>query len=543
MHKILILIDKDYISFSVSVNDVSNENLNNTNIINTKNLRFTENYIIENLELVATFFQLIIIKNQIKKARIENIEISVTILELLKLLTNIEEVIFTEDKKLNYTISSLLLENKNLERIECYGLPEILFYKFPNGIVETRGEILFTSEFMEYNNIKTYSQIFNKEKITIDGFLDDVELDDLDYFFKENERLKKILIKKYNKKNLVSILKLLRSYCSKKILIIIYEDKETTDAIIKDVDFFRKLEKQYNINIRIKYSKEYKEKNQVKQLNITMFKTIAILLIIMGLLAFMIIKFTEKKEKEHFDVNLQIINDVIDDAVDDSDDLVDSTVVLPEVSNPVEENDNQDNTQSKDTYVSPYYTNYEQVYEKLLSINNDTVGWLTVKNTKVNYPVVQTDNNDYYLNHAFDKRKNLAGWIFVDYRNNMNELDQNTIIYGHNVHKNELLFGSLKNVLDESWYTNKENFNITFSIKGQEMSWEIFSIYTVEKTNDYLITKFNSSKSFINYVNDKKEKSIVDFNVEVKEDDKILTLSTCYNNSNYRLVVHAKKIS
>lgn len=97
MNKILFLIDKEYISFSIT-NNIDTENLNNTNVINTKNLKITEEYIVENLELVATFFQLLLIKNKISKAKIKNIEIAETILQLLKLLSNIEQVIFTEDK-------------------------------------------------------------------------------------------------------------------------------------------------------------------------------------------------------------------------------------------------------------------------------------------------------------------------------------------------------------------------------------------------------------------------------------------------------------
>ena len=128
-------------------------------------------------------------------------------------------------------------------------------------------------------------------------------------------------------------------------------------------------------------------------------------------------------------------------------------------------------------------------------------------------------------------------------QNIMDNIDKNTIVYGHNVHKNELLFGSLKKVLDSDWLNNSDNYNITFNIKGQEMTWKVFSIYTTEKTNDYLITKFNSNKSFINYVNDKINKSVYDFEVEVNDSDKILTLSTCYDNADHRLVIHAKKIS
>ena len=95
-------------------------------------------------------------------------------------------------------------------------------------------------------------------------------------------------------------------------------------------------------------------------------------------------------------------------------------------------------------------------FNELLSKNSDTVGWIEVKGTNINYPIVQTTNNEYYLNHAFDKTKNDAGWVFMDYRNDAKNFDQNTIIYAHSRY-NQTMFGSLKNILSSSWYNNKNN--------------------------------------------------------------------------------------
>ena len=74
------------------------------------------------------------------------------------------------------------------------------------------------------------------------------------------------------------------------------------------------------------------------------------------------------------------------------------------------------------------------------------------------------------------------------------------------------------------------------------MQWQIFSIYLIPVTNDYLITNFNSPQSFLKFVQKIKDRSIKDFGVEVKGNDKIITLSTCYNDSSKRVVIHAKKI-
>jgi len=156
--------------------------------------------------------------------------------------------------------------------------------------------------------------------------------------------------------------------------------------------------------------------------------------------------------------------------------------------------------------------------------------------------VVQAEDNNYYLKRAYDKTSNEVGWIFVDYRNNMDELSQNTIIYGHNIKRYGLMFGTLKNVLEDNWNTNEENLTISFSSKGKDYYWKIFSIYTIDTTNDYLITNFYSKDSYNAFIDKIKGRSIKDFNVEVQSDDKILTLVTCYIDLNHRLVVHAKKI-
>ena len=101
-------------------------------------------------------------------------------------------------------------------------------------------------------------------------------------------------------------------------------------------------------------------------------------------------------------------------------------------------------------------------FNELLRKNPDTVGWIEVKGTNINYPIVQTTDNSYYLNHAFDGSKNEAGWVFMDYRNDSVNFNQNTIIYAHS-RLTGSMFGSLKKHLNSSWYTNKNNHIIRLS--------------------------------------------------------------------------------
>lgn len=533
MNKILVLVDKKSLIFSKYNREINSEDLNNTNVINVKKLKFTEDYIIENIDLISTFFSLVILKFKIDSVVIKNLEIAETVLELLTKIDSIKKVYFSEDKVLSYTISSLLVENKNLEKIECYNLPDIMFYRFDSNKIYTRCKILSSSDFLKYNDINTYSELFNKEKIIIDEYLTDYDIDDLIYFFNTNKNLKKIELKRYSRQNLETILKFLDKNSLRKVTIVIYENSSTTKLILGDINLFNKLNKKYNVNIKIKYSKEYKNKNKIKELNIILFRNIIVFCIIISILLLVLFKILEKKDNEAINDNIDIITDVVENIGQENN--------TPELEETVVEEQEQEQEQNKNI-ITAYTTNYTNIYNELLKINKDTVGWLNVNNTKVNYPVVQYKDNEYYLNHAFDGSTNIAGWIYVDYRNNMDIIDRNTIIYGHSMIKGNHMFTSLKNVLDSTWYNNSNNTKISFSIKGKEYYYQIFSIYTIEETSDYLYINFNDDYDFISFINKIEKRSIKDFNIDLTTNDKILTLSTCYGDNSKRLVVHAKKL-
>ncbi len=181
-------------------------------------------------------------------------------------------------------------------------------------------------------------------------------------------------------------------------------------------------------------------------------------------------------------------------------------------------------------------------FDSLLQRNKDTVAWIKVSNTNINYPIVQASNNDYYLTRAFNGSKNSAGWIFADYRNDMKSFDKNTIIYGHS-RLNQTMFASLKNVLKESWYQDKSNHIIHLSTPTENTLWQIFSVYTIEPESYYITTSFSSDELYQTFLNTIQSRSIYKFNATLNTDDKILTLSTCNNTAaTGRIVVHAKLI-
>ena len=127
----------------------------------------------------------------------------------------------------------------------------------------------------------------------------------------------------------------------------------------------------------------------------------------------------------------------------------------------------------------------------------------------------------------------------MDYENKDDASDDNTIIYGHNRYHNSVMFGTLGNTLNKKWYTNPENQIITFDTLYDSYKYQIFSIYVVGYTTDYINTNYpvdSLKKEFIKTI---KDRSIYDFKVPVNTNSKILTLSTCKNNGASRLVVHA----
>ena len=184
---------------------------------------------------------------------------------------------------------------------------------------------------------------------------------------------------------------------------------------------------------------------------------------------------------------------------------------------------------------------YTVDFNKLKEQNNETVAWIKVNNTNVEYPVVRATNNSFYLNHSFDKSKNSAGWIFADYKNKFDNTDKNIVIYGHNM-RDDSMFGSLKNILNSNWYNNEENTNIALYTENEKYIYKVFSIYKIESEDYYIKTEFSNDNEFEKFIKTLKKRSIKNFNIDISKEDSILTLSTCANNNKYRVVLHSKKI-
>ena len=180
-------------------------------------------------------------------------------------------------------------------------------------------------------------------------------------------------------------------------------------------------------------------------------------------------------------------------------------------------------------------------FKSLKEQNPDTIAYLKVNGTDIDYVVVKGNDNSYYLKHNFNKEYNIAGWIFADYHNLVDESDKNIVIFGHDT-KDGSMFGTLKNVLDKSWQENKDNLKITLITEKGQYKYQVFSTYIITPEDYYINTIFNSYDEYSKFINKIKSRSNHDYDVEVDSKDKVLTLSSCIYDGKKRVVLHAKLI-
>ena len=544
MNKIVFKIVKNEIIVSLLNKDFK-ENLNNTNVINTKETYFSINYINENVELVSSFFNVIIIKNNIHKFIVNNEEATLITLKIIKNINKIDEIYLNNDNTLKYDEFIELLNNNYLKVINLFDIPNYLLEMIDvnkNLKVTIRNEILFTSNFMEINNINTYSDIFYKKEIYINEFKDRDYLD-FDSFIQINKYLKIINFNYFSKRQFDYIFNKLIKLNLKNIKINFNEGNINIQNVFEYIKKVKKEKEDFiltnNINFKINYSKEFKKNNMFKQINLNFIK-ISLLFVILSVTLMMSVNlyrnYSDTKKYDDIENDLQKIKLDLDIPENNNHDK-DITFIEPND----DDKERVTLTTTTTTTTTIYDVKYEKVFEKLKEINNDTVGWLTVNNTKIDYPVVQSTDNDYYLYRDYYKNKNRHGWIYMDYRNNIEDLSDNTIIFGHNL-ANQKMFGTLRYVTNPSWYKKSSNQIITFNTTKANMKWQIISIYKIPVTNDYLVANFASSEDKLNFLDMITQRSIYDFNATYDENTKIITLSTCSNGSKDRLVVHAKLI-
>ena len=179
--------------------------------------------------------------------------------------------------------------------------------------------------------------------------------------------------------------------------------------------------------------------------------------------------------------------------------------------------------------------NTTEATKDLSSINSDYQFWINVEGTNIDYPVVQGSDNDFYLNHDFNKNYLPAGSIFLDYRNDF-ETDYNTVIYGHHM-RNSTMFGQMEKFKKEDFF--EKNKTITLTSENAIYEYEIFAIGVYDADFGYNTVNFNDEDDFNNFLDKILSKSMYSRNI-VNSSDKIITLSTCsYEYDNARTAIFA----
>lgn len=180
-----------------------------------------------------------------------------------------------------------------------------------------------------------------------------------------------------------------------------------------------------------------------------------------------------------------------------------------------------------------------QEYQALLAINPDAVGWISIPDTNISYPVVRAQDNVFYLTHNFDQKQSAHGSIFMDYRNDGTRPDSHILIYGHNM-RDGSMFGQLLQYKNASFY--QAHPNISLNLRGEPATWQIFSVNVLN--DDALPVDFSAPLEFAGFVQSQKASSLYNTGVTAGPGDQILTLSTCsHDYDNARFTVHAKKMA
>ena len=185
--------------------------------------------------------------------------------------------------------------------------------------------------------------------------------------------------------------------------------------------------------------------------------------------------------------------------------------------------------------------------KKLQKENDDIVGWLEIEDTNINYPVLQGDDNEFYLNRNYKKEKSEKGSIFLDAKYNWNIPSNNLLIYGHNI-INGLMFQDLLKYESQDFY--KKHSNIKFTTEKDDKEYEIISVfksrvyYKAEKNVFRYYDFINAKKEedYMEFVKNAKKASIYDIEATAKYGDELITLVTCsYHIEDGRFVVIGKE--
>ena len=511
MKKITIFIQDHTLLFKYRTNKPVEPNLLNTNVISNNELVFSDEYLLNNVKIVGLFICDLAKEREIKDIVVSNNELGELTMDIIKKLPSIECLTILDDVNLSYSLCEKICKSKNIKKINCYGIPQFMTETLDkHGVeVDSRYEVLFTSNFMAENNLTTFSKIYYKTNINIGDVLVKEDFSDIQTFFIINKYLKIIHFDKCSLENIKAIISLIKEYKIKNITLQIHDDLDDEKIAIELRNLNKELSKS-KVRLSLVYSKDYIEKNYFQQI---IFSTLKVCSIIMFLIVAIVLGYIFYNNYSS-ELKINKIKDELNQVM-------------------IDEGDTQGTIFQDKKVINSY--------DKLVEINSDMVGWITVKGTKIDYPIVKSTDNQYYLKRNFYGEEDYNGWVFMDYRNSIEHIHANTIIYAHNRFSSGVMFGTLPDIKKDKWLNNKENHYITFNTLYETGTWKIFSYYSIDVTEDYLSIKFDSDDEHQDFIDMIMSRSAYDFKTEVTTEDKIITLSTCLENDK-RFVVHAVKV-
>ena len=199
------------------------------------------------------------------------------------------------------------------------------------------------------------------------------------------------------------------------------------------------------------------------------------------------------------------------------------------------------NTEYKKADKSYEQIRVEKEEENLYDKYEDYRGWIKIDNTNINYPIVQGKDNSFYLNKDINKNYLSSGSIFMNYLNHGFN-DENTVLFGHHM-RNKTMFAQLKKYKEKEFFYGDNDIVIEVE-NGKVLKYKVFSAYITDAKNNYIETDFDDKEQYKEFLKDIKNKSLYKSDLDVNENDKIITLSTCsYEFNDARMVVHGKLLN
>lgn len=287
--KILVKIKNDRLCFITRKKlNPDYKNMLNTNVISNNELVFSDEYIFLNQKIICTFFNELIKNYSITTLSFQSLEVLYIFLPLLSRFKEINSLYLESDEIMPYKLCEKLCKINNIKYISFEYIPQYMFELLDKHgyIPESRSEILFTSKFMETNNLTTYSSIYYKNNIYLEFPFSNEDIQNFNTFCDINKNLKIIHINKLNKEDLETVIKILKNNNQKNIKIILHGNEHDPNVI----EYLKKnnklIKKKYKISFKLKYSNEYIENNIASETNNAVLRMIALVILAIILFSF-----------------------------------------------------------------------------------------------------------------------------------------------------------------------------------------------------------------------------------------------------------------